>query len=604
MLDFDWGLETPSAEITSTAYSARWSVTRNFPAGIYRFSIWVDDGVRLWIDDVLIIDQWQSGPVRSYVRDVNLVRGDHTLRVEYFNAEEVGLIRLNVGYVLYFPDWKAEYFPNLDLEGSPVLIRNEQAINYNWGSASPAPGVPADAYSVRWSRRAPFDQGSYTFKAQVEGGMRLWVDNVLLIDSWGDQGPRTLEATTNPLTAGDHDLRVEYMRGALGGAISLTWQPVGPPAQPPSAVISAPNRAQVGQTVLFDGNGSLAAPGRQIVSYSWDFGDGSTAAGPAAEHGYVSVGIYNVTLTVVDDTGLTDSATLQIRVDVVEVTPEPATPPVAVITAPSQGTVGAEVTFDARSSQSTNPIVSFAWDFGDGTTANAVLVNKIYGLAGIYNVTLLLTDDQGLQGRTNHQVEILSAAPTPVPQPTATPTATPSTPTSPAPVAVINAPPNGTVGVAVPFDGSGSQSQQPITQFAWAFGDGSAADGIQMEKVYGAPGTYVVELRVTDQNGSVGANTVQIQIASTEAATPTPEQPTATPTVIAPPLTGKNWVLTSYWNSQSGSQASVLAGTQITALFDGATLSGFGGCNNYSTGYQTNGASLNIAPPAVNSQIC
>ncbi|MEZ4559403.1 MAG: PKD domain-containing protein [Caldilineaceae bacterium] len=72
--------------------------------------------------------------------------------------------------------------------------------------------------------------------------------------------------------------------------------------------------------------------------------------------------------------------------------------------APAVGIVGEPVFFDASRSQAANPIVSYAWQFGDGTTANAVQVNKQYTAPGIYNVILTLTDSgTGREHQPAHQ---------------------------------------------------------------------------------------------------------------------------------------------------------------------------------------------------------
>jgi len=158
--------------------------------------------------------------------------------------------------------------------------------------------------------------------------------------------------------------------------------------------------------------------------------------------------------------------------------------------------LGQPVTFDAGNSQSTNPIVSYAWQFGDGSTANAVVANTTYSAPGVYSVILVLTDNQGLQGSANAPINIEAAEETPVPTVEATPTAG----TLPSPV--INCPPDGKVSQPVTFDGSGSQPGSfPIASYTWDFGDGSSGDGATVTHVYNVAGTYQVTLTVTDEQG-------------------------------------------------------------------------------------------------------
>ena len=121
-------------------------------------------------------------------------------------------------------------------------------------------------------------------------------------------------------------------------------------------------------------------------------------------------GTYRVELTVTDDKGLSDSTTHRIKIEAAP-EPEPEEPPTAVIDGPTKAEVGETVTFDARDSECANKCVSYAWDLGDGTTANAVRIDHVYNTAGIFNVVLTVTDDQGLQDTTNHQIEVTAIEP-------------------------------------------------------------------------------------------------------------------------------------------------------------------------------------------------
>ena len=327
-------------------------------------------------------------------------------------------------------DIRGEYYDNPDLQGEPVLVRNDTEINFDWGTGSPAPEVPADNFSVRWSGTVDFEEGTYTIRVYVKGGVRLWLDGALLIDDWTAQGPRMLEADSGQLSAGGHSLEVNYFKSSGNGQIAVRWDKQGVD-QPPMAVISGPTEAQVGQSVRFDASGSVATEGSSIVAWQWDLGDGTQSTDAVVDHTYTVAGVYNVTLVVTDDKGLSDSSTLQIQIGEVPPTLEPEQPPVAIITAPSEGQVGQATTFDASQSQAANPIVSYAWDFGDGSTADAVSIDHVYDRAGAYNVRLTLTDDKGLQGGASVQIQITDAVPPtepPIVPPTEPPTVPPIVP--------------------------------------------------------------------------------------------------------------------------------------------------------------------------------
>jgi PKD repeat protein len=109
-------------------------------------------------------------------------------------------------------------------------------------------------------------------------------------------------------------LRVTDDGGLVGKAAhAITIDPAAPGNQSPTAVISAPVRAVVGQAVQFDASGSSDLDG-QIVRYVWDFGDGTRERGMTLTHVYTQTGNFQVTLTVVDDAGVRTSAQQVIRV--------------------------------------------------------------------------------------------------------------------------------------------------------------------------------------------------------------------------------------------------------------------------------------------------
>jgi PA14 domain len=114
-----------------------------------------------------------------------------------------------------------EYFNNPGLNGTPVFVRDDPSINFNWGAGSPDPSIPTDNFSVRWTRWYYFNPaGSYTFTMTSDDGGRLWIDGALLIDMWWDHAPLA-RATTLSLTAGYHLVRMEYYEHTGGAQAQL-----------------------------------------------------------------------------------------------------------------------------------------------------------------------------------------------------------------------------------------------------------------------------------------------------------------------------------------------------------------------------------------------
>jgi hypothetical protein len=103
----------------------------------------------------------------------------------------------------------------------PVLSRCESAINYDW-SGSPASGVNADSFTVRWVGTFGFEASDYEFTAATDDGMRLWVDGQLLIDQWKDQ-PNTTYRATKTMSAGAHKVKVKYYDHVSWGTAKVSW---------------------------------------------------------------------------------------------------------------------------------------------------------------------------------------------------------------------------------------------------------------------------------------------------------------------------------------------------------------------------------------------
>jgi hypothetical protein len=212
--------------------------------------------VRLWIDGALAIDQWKEQSPSTYVAEVYLAEGMHSIRMEYYELTLGAVAMLSWERADQYPDWRAEYFNNTNLQGAPILVRNEPAINYTWTGTSPAPGiVPNENYSARWSRISWFDGGEYRFRVRSDDGVRLFVDNQIVLDRWQDGDTGWLEEYYT-VPSGNREIRVEYYQRNGGAFISFNWERRDRPDTPPLAVISAPSEGIQGQSVDFDGSRS------------------------------------------------------------------------------------------------------------------------------------------------------------------------------------------------------------------------------------------------------------------------------------------------------------------------------------------------------------
>ena len=163
--------------------------------------------------------------------------------------------------------------------------------------------------------------------------------------------------------------------------------------------------AEVGEPISYDASASTDSDG-QIVSYLWDFGDGSTSTTVSGTYAYSAAGTYTITATVTDDQGATDQATGE-----VEIVDSANQAPVAVINASTTNAeVGESITFDG--SQSSDPdgeIVAYLWNFGDGVEGINETETYAYSAPGLYSVTLSVTDENGAVGQTTTPVNVFSA---------------------------------------------------------------------------------------------------------------------------------------------------------------------------------------------------
>ncbi|MBE2286008.1 MAG: putative Ig domain-containing protein, partial [Prosthecobacter sp.] len=108
--------------------------------------------------------------------------------------------------------------------GTLALTRQDSSIDFNWGGGSPHASVPADGFSVRWTGfiRATAT-GTHTFETTSDDGIRLWVDNTLIIDQWNDHASTTHSGTIS-LTAGTVvPVRVEFYENGGSAVARLQW---------------------------------------------------------------------------------------------------------------------------------------------------------------------------------------------------------------------------------------------------------------------------------------------------------------------------------------------------------------------------------------------
>ena len=269
---------------------------------------------------------------------------------------------------------------------------------------------------------------------------------------------------------------------------------------PPIAHLTAtPTHVLAGAPVQFDASGSHdQSPNGRIVHYAWDFTGSGTyttvTTAPTVTHVYAKAGTYAATVKVTDDDGATaTSAPVTINVDslIADFSYQPPSP-----------TDADTVTFTDQSVDPVGKIVSWAWNFGDGESADVQTPTHQFPDEGTYTVTLTVTDACGVHATASKPVIVANALP----------------------IAKLVAPATAVVGTPVEFyDHSYDPSPNgQIVHTAWDFGDGTTCpgtaggcgDGSVLAPIhtYTAPGVYTVQLVVIDNHGGLARATAQITV--------------------------------------------------------------------------------------------
>ncbi len=274
-----------------------------------------------------------------------------------------------------------------------------------------------------------------------------------------------------------------------------------------------PAQPQTGETVLFNGTASSDFDGI-IMTYAWDFdSDGEVdAAESIASYVFPTSGTYSVSLTVTDDGGHFDTVTYSIVV--VGEPQEPVSPPATTqipiasfLISPAEPEPGEVIIFNGTSSLDLDGLIeSFAWDFdGDGVIdSTAPIAEYAFVAAGLYNITLIVKDDDGNSHSVTEAIEVGSQ---------------PSTSTGMIPpIADFEyLPAEPEAGAIILFNGTLSADPDgQITSYAWDFDGDGETDSIAAIVDYSFPeaGVYEVSLTVTDGSGSTDTLTLQVVVGS------------------------------------------------------------------------------------------
>ncbi len=247
-------------------------------------------------------------------------------------------------------------------------------------------------------------------------------------------------------------------------------------APPQISTVNIPGQGNEGQSLAF--TAAATDPGNDSLTYTWDFGDGTTATGTSVNHIYTNNGVFTVTLTVED--GDDGQVTASDNVFVSNVAP------VVSLSGPQSGQEAQALSFVASANDPGNDTLTYTWDFGDGNTVTAgPQVTHVYSdnNNGPYTVTVTVNDGNA-STVDSLGVTINNVAPT---------------------INTFNVPEQGDEGQALSFSAAATDPAGPADPltFSWNFGDGSPpVSGSQVTHTFADNGAYTITLTVEDDDGA------------------------------------------------------------------------------------------------------
>ncbi|MBS43843.1 MAG: hypothetical protein CMH83_11920 [Nocardioides sp.] len=266
--------------------------------------------------------------------------------------------------------WRAQYWANKTLSGFADTTRCEASIDYAWGSGAPTgANVGTDNFSVAWTREVDVPAGqAVRISAYIDDGVRAYVDGVRVIDDWRDSSPATRTGTSQALSAGAHDVRVEMYENSGDSTAQVSVSTVSAPAAPVeydnvpgNTTVTSPAAEATVRDTTFSATGTatddravgavrVAVYDRDNADARWLQSDGTFGSAYASRMASVASpgetttdwsipldlpeGRYALSVTSVDETGNSDETPVW-RQFTVDTTPEDTTDPTVAVTAPT-----------------------------------------------------------------------------------------------------------------------------------------------------------------------------------------------------------------------------------------------------------------------------
>jgi hypothetical protein len=295
---------TPESVIPSGPYSVRWTgqVEARY-SQTYTFSLRTNGGVRVYVNDQLLIDDFTPHPLSTSTGTVALQAGQkYDLRVDYFQ-DSTGPSNIHLRWssasqtnqIIRKPDLFSdqsvtlpggvgligEYFKSVDFT-HPVLTRLDPLIDFNFKQGGPDPEIASVPFSIEWTGQVQAVYSEpYTFHTQADDGTRLYINGQMVIDDLQKHPAKLDSSTPIDLQAGEkYDVQLDYFASNIApSSCKFLWSSPSTPMQivPTSALFSASiPAAPMGVTT--------AANSSSQITVSWDAVPGDQLPRRAIHH--------------------------------------------------------------------------------------------------------------------------------------------------------------------------------------------------------------------------------------------------------------------------------------------------------------------------------
>jgi hypothetical protein len=248
-INFDWQGDSPIAGIGNDNFSVRWTSQLSAPATApYTICAVGDDGVRLWVNGELLINDWIDSSAKERCGTIALTGSQtYSLKLEYYERGGQASIKLlwsspsfgkqiiGAEYLSCCSDRNgvgARIGKGRDPVASEFTIAGSREINFNWGLGAARNDIGADGFTIRWSGSfSPKTSGQYKFYVTGDDGVRLRLNGQTVIDKWFDQSVTTYSAAYDVQAGSSVGFELDYFENGGLASVKLEWEGPGQPRE-------------------------------------------------------------------------------------------------------------------------------------------------------------------------------------------------------------------------------------------------------------------------------------------------------------------------------------------------------------------------------------